>query len=161
MASHDPFGYLKHKLWPKKGPKVKLPIWILTTKSRGLPWFIWHRSFESCWQGLQLCFRPHLNWRSAQEIMIFQSRRSSNFGNFRTLNMGILGQNDIWLLARHRKYYKGEGGGFSKSEPWWVLWVCVCSWFVCAPKMFQLCTNQLVVWFVWVHASNIIDCHFS
>jgi len=26
MGSHDPFGYLKHKLWPKKGPEVKLPI---------------------------------------------------------------------------------------------------------------------------------------
>jgi len=20
MGSHDPFGYLKHKLWPKEGP---------------------------------------------------------------------------------------------------------------------------------------------
>jgi hypothetical protein len=26
MGSHDPFGYLKHKLWPKEGPGVKLPI---------------------------------------------------------------------------------------------------------------------------------------
>ncbi len=22
MGSHDPFGYLKHKLWPKEGPGV-------------------------------------------------------------------------------------------------------------------------------------------
>jgi len=28
MGSHDPFEYLKHKLWPKKGPKIKLPIWL-------------------------------------------------------------------------------------------------------------------------------------
>jgi hypothetical protein len=27
MGSHDPFGHLKHKLWPKEGPEVKLPIW--------------------------------------------------------------------------------------------------------------------------------------
>ncbi len=24
MGSHDPFGYLKHKLWPKEGLGVKL-----------------------------------------------------------------------------------------------------------------------------------------
>jgi len=26
MGSHDPFGHLKHKLWPKEGPEVKLAI---------------------------------------------------------------------------------------------------------------------------------------
>jgi hypothetical protein len=26
MGSYDPFGYLKHKLWSKEGPGVKLPI---------------------------------------------------------------------------------------------------------------------------------------
>jgi hypothetical protein len=26
MGSHDPFGYLKHNLWPKKESKIKLPI---------------------------------------------------------------------------------------------------------------------------------------
>ncbi len=26
MGSHDPFGYLKHKLWPKEGLRVKLAI---------------------------------------------------------------------------------------------------------------------------------------
>jgi hypothetical protein len=25
MGSHDPFGHLKHKLWRKEGPRVKLP----------------------------------------------------------------------------------------------------------------------------------------
>jgi hypothetical protein len=36
-----------------------------------------------------------------------------------------------------------------KSRLWWVLWICVCLWFIYAPKVRQLCTNQLVVWFVW------------
>jgi hypothetical protein len=27
MGSHDPFGYLKHKLWPKENFGVKLSIW--------------------------------------------------------------------------------------------------------------------------------------
>ncbi len=26
MDSHDPFGHLKHKLWPKERPGVKLAI---------------------------------------------------------------------------------------------------------------------------------------
>jgi hypothetical protein len=31
-----------------------------------------------------------------------------------------------------------------KSGPWWVLWVYVCMWFICAPKVFELCTSQLL-----------------
>jgi hypothetical protein len=26
MGLHDPFEYLKQKLWPKEGSKVKMPI---------------------------------------------------------------------------------------------------------------------------------------
>jgi hypothetical protein len=26
MGSHDPFGHLKHKLWPKEGPGIELAI---------------------------------------------------------------------------------------------------------------------------------------
>jgi hypothetical protein len=26
MGSHDPFGHLKHKLWPKEGLEVKLAV---------------------------------------------------------------------------------------------------------------------------------------
>ena len=39
MGLHDPFGYLKHKLWPNEGPKIKLSIWFPTTKSWEFPWF--------------------------------------------------------------------------------------------------------------------------
>jgi hypothetical protein len=37
------------------------------------------------------------------------------FWKFRNSHLRILKQNDIWvlaLMARHRKYYKGEGDGF-------------------------------------------------
>jgi len=34
MGSHDPFGHLKHKLWPNQRLGVKLPIWLPTTKSQ-------------------------------------------------------------------------------------------------------------------------------
>ncbi len=36
---HDPFGHLKHKLWSKEGLRVKLSIWLLTTKRWESPWF--------------------------------------------------------------------------------------------------------------------------
>jgi len=47
-------------------------------------------------------------------------------------------------MAKHREYYKGKVVASPKSKPWWVLWICVCLWFVNAPKMVQLCK------FVWV-----------
>jgi len=62
-------------------------------------------------------------------------------------------------MARHIEYSKGKGGGFLKSKLWWVLLICVCPWLVCAPKVLQLCTNQLVVWFMQVHVSNWLACH--
>jgi len=34
MGSHFSYEHLKHKLLPKEGPGVKLPIWLLTKKSR-------------------------------------------------------------------------------------------------------------------------------
>jgi hypothetical protein len=43
---------------------------------------------------------------------------------------------------------------------WWILWIRVCPWFVCAPKMLQLCINQLVS-FVQVHMNNWPTCHSS
>ncbi len=61
------------------------------------------------------------------------------------------------LYGYHKEYYKGEGGGFPKSKPWWILWVHVCSWLVRAPKVLQLCTKQLVVWFVWI-IDSLITC---
>jgi hypothetical protein len=36
MALHESFGHLKHKLWSKEGPRVKLPVWLPITKSREL-----------------------------------------------------------------------------------------------------------------------------
>jgi hypothetical protein len=51
-------------------------------------------------------------------------------------------------MARHKVYYKREGGGFPEVQavmsimnPWLPV-VCPCI------KVFQLCINKLVVWFV-------------
>jgi len=39
MSLHNPFGHLKHMLWPKEGPGIKLIISFLTTKSQELTRF--------------------------------------------------------------------------------------------------------------------------
>jgi hypothetical protein len=38
MASHEPFGHLQHKLWLKEGPRVKLAVWLPTTKNQESTW---------------------------------------------------------------------------------------------------------------------------
>ncbi len=50
----------------------------------------------------------------------------------------------VGLMEKHKVYYKGKVVASPKSRPWWILWIWICSWLVLAPKVFQLCTNQLV-----------------
>jgi hypothetical protein len=88
--------------------------------------------------------------------MGLQSCGSPNFGNFGTHNLGILGQNDIWVQAPWptiKNTIKGKVVASPKFETWWVLWVGVCSWFIRAWKMLQLHTNNLLFGlckFVWI-----------
>jgi hypothetical protein len=57
-------------------------------------------------------------------------------------------------MARHRVYYKGEGGGFPQVRVMMSI-VSLCLPVAClCTKVLQLHTNQLVVWFVQVHVSK-------
>jgi hypothetical protein len=121
MSSHDSFGYLKHKLWPKKGLGVKLSIWLSPTKSQESPQFLCvqvacHISLESSPWGLQLCFRHQLNQRFAHNVIGLQIHKSLNLRNLR---LPLESSGTKWHLgaspmAKHIEYYKGEGGGFSQ-----------------------------------------------
>jgi hypothetical protein len=91
--------------------------------------------------------------------MGFQSRENTHFG---TTNLEVPGQNDIWMQAPWlgiENTIRGKVVASPRSRPWWVLWIYVYSWFVRAPKVFQLCINQLVIWFVQVHVNNWPTCH--
>jgi hypothetical protein len=108
VLSHEPFGHLKQKLWPKERSGVKLAISLPTTKSRESTIFL-------CLQvTCDIPLKPHLNRRSAHKVMRPQSHKSPNFGNFGT----PIGRPrtkchlDVGFVERHRIYYKGEGGGF-------------------------------------------------
>jgi hypothetical protein len=147
MGSHDPFGHLKHKLWAKERPWVKLVVWFLTTKSRESTRFPFVQvacdtPLKSSWRGLQLCFRPHPDRRFIDKVITPQSRESSNLANLR-----VSGQKAIWMWASRRgaKYtIWGKVVASPKSGPCWVLWVWGRPWLVLTPKMLQQCTKQLV-----------------
>ncbi len=114
-------------------------------------------SLESSQWGLQFCFKLHLNPRSAHKVMRTQSRGSPNFKNFRTPIWESREKNAIWMWASWRgtKYsIRGKVIASPKSKLWWVLWIQVCSWFIQAPKVLQLCTNHLVFGFVQVRVSG-------
>jgi hypothetical protein len=169
MGLHDPFGHLKHKLWPKKSLGVKLAIWLPTTKSQKLTQFLcvkvlWDIPLKSSQRGLQLCFKPHLNHRPAPKVMGPQSCGSPNFGNFGIPKWESQNKNVIWMWASWKgiEYtIRGKVVASFKSGLWWVLWVQVCPWFVPAPKVLQLCTNQLVVWFCASPCEWLNVCHSS
>jgi hypothetical protein len=66
MGLHDSFEYLKRKLWAKERLRIKLPIWLLTMKSRESPWFNYMQVacdivMESFQPGLQFLFKHNLN----------------------------------------------------------------------------------------------------
>jgi hypothetical protein len=147
MVAHFSFGHLKHKLWPKEGLRVKLAIWFPTTKSQESTWFTCLQRacnipLERSRRELQLCFRPHLNRRSARKVMGLQSRENLNLSDFGT--PGTKNHLDVGSMANHRVYYKGEGDGFPQVRAMVSLVCPCCPWFVLAPKVLQLCTNHLV-----------------
>jgi hypothetical protein len=47
-----------------------------------------------------------------------QSGRSPNFGNYEILDLGVLQKTPFGCspMVNHRKYYKGEGGGFPQVQ---------------------------------------------
>jgi hypothetical protein len=147
----------------KEGSGIKLTIWLLTTKSREWPWFPYVEvacdiSLKSSRQPLNLCFRPHFNQRSSHKVMGPKV--------VRVLTMGISklpfgSPSTKWHLgvgpgpmAKHRVYYKGEGGGFPQVQA--VVSLVSLSLPMARPctKVLQLRTNQLVVWFVQVRVSD-------
>jgi hypothetical protein len=162
MSSHCSFEHLKHKLWPKEGPGVKLTIWLPITKSQESTWFTCLQRaciipLKSSRQELQLCFRSHLHWRFDCKVMGLQSHGSPNLGDFgMRLPLGSLGTKshlNVGFVASHRVYYKGEGCGFPQVRVVVNLVCPCCPRLVLAPKVLQLCINHLV-WvlcrLVWV-----------
>jgi hypothetical protein len=148
MGSHNPFGNLKHKLGPKKGPRIKLTIWLSTTKSRESPRFpcvkvacdISLESFDESYNfasNLISIGGPHTKlWAPKVTRILIVRILGLPLGSPETKwHLGV------GLVASHKVYYEGKVVASPKSGPWWVLWVRVCSWLILAPKVLQLCSN--------------------
>jgi hypothetical protein len=125
MASHWSFGHLQLKLWAKEGPRVKLAIWLPTTKSRKSTssrpqnWKC-EMSLERCRRGLQLWFRPRCDQTWQLGVMSSQSPETPTgtvSEQFRDSNLGVPGKKshlDVASAEHCKEYYMGEGGGFPR-----------------------------------------------
>ncbi len=152
MGSHCPFGHLKHKLWPKEGMRVKLAIWLSTTKSQELTRFCvcrWRATYR--WKDLDKGYNCALNLIWIQGLHVKLRRPKVT----RRPTLAILGlpfgspetkcHLDVGPMGSHRVYYKGEGGGFPQVQVVVSLVSLSCLWLILAPKVFQLCTNHFVL----------------
>ncbi len=105
MASHWSFEHLQAKLWAKEGPKVKLVVWLPTTKSResaSSRCQIWESdtALESSRGELQLWFRPRRNRTLQSRVMRSQSPGTPTgtiSGQSRDSNLGVPRKRAIWM----------------------------------------------------------------
>jgi hypothetical protein len=124
----------------------------------------WHVTY--CWKALDKGYNFSLDLTSIKPCTKhYEPPKSwkSQFQEFQDSQVGSPGTKwhlGAGLVAKHREYYKGKVVVSPKSGPWWVLCVHVCLWFVCAPKVLQLCINQLV-WFLQVYLNNWPVYHSS
>ncbi len=150
MGLHHPYGHLKHKLWLKKGPGVKLVVWLLTTKSKKSTRFPYVQvaceiPLEDFDEGYNFALDRisigglHVKlWRPKVVGVL-----TLVISGLPLRSPGTKSHLDVGPMERHIVYYKGEGGGFPQV---WVVVSLVSSsrpCFVLTPKVFQLCTNHL------------------
>jgi len=152
MALHWSFGHLQPKLWAKEGPRVKLAIWLPTTKSREStssrpPNWRCNMALERSRRGIQLWFKPRCDQTLQSGVMSAQSPRTPT-GTISGLQFGSPGKKshlDVTPTKRCREYYMGEGGGFPRVRAV-VSLVCQSARGLSQhPRVSRMRTNPLVV----------------
>jgi hypothetical protein len=119
MGSYCPFGHLKHKLWPKERSRVKLTIWLPTTKNREStrPWCV-QVDCDTRWKVLNEGY----NFASDLIAIGGLHKKFCAFKVARVLIVEISGFGspgtkshlDVALVESCRVYYMGKGGGFPR-----------------------------------------------
>jgi hypothetical protein len=119
MALHEPFGHLQPKLWAKEGPRIKLAIWLPTTKrqestrSRRVLGEC-NMALESFQGELPDWFRPRPDRRLGRKVMMAQSPGSPNQDSFET---------PLWESRDKEPLGCGRGGATQKilyGGRWWL-----------------------------------------
>jgi hypothetical protein len=91
MGLHDPFGHLKHKVWLKEGLGIKLSIFL---RVGGVPHTIGMFSTRVITL-LQTSFQSEVYTQNYGPPKSWESQ----LWEFRDSHLGVLGQNDIWVLV--------------------------------------------------------------
>ncbi len=147
IGLHDPFGHFKHKLCAKERLGVKLPL-----KVGNCPNFLacrWHATYR--WKALNEGYNFALDFISigglhtklwAPKVARIPYVRISGFPLETKWHLGAS------PMARRKVYYKGKGCGFPQVRAMVSLVSSCLPVARLCTKVLQLCTNQLVVWFV-------------
>jgi hypothetical protein len=144
----------------EEGSRIKLPIWLPPLKVRNCPNFLvcrWCVTYR--WKDLDEGYNFASDFISIKDL-------NTKFWAPKVTRVIVVGISRLplgsprtkWhlgagLMVKHKVYYKGEGGSFPKFGLWWVLWVWVCSWLVCAPKCSNYALTNLLFGlcrFMWV-----------
>jgi hypothetical protein len=152
----------------KKGQESNWQFDSQPLKVRNHPDFLtcrWCATY--CWKALDEGYNFDLNLTligGLQTKWWASKVAGSQFWEFRDSHLGFSRQNDIWVFVPWlgtKNIIRGKVVASFKFGPWWVLWVRVCPWFVYVGKVFELCTNQLFVWFVCVIGLLVIPLSLS
>jgi hypothetical protein len=124
MGSHDPFGHLKHKLWPKERSGIKLAVWLPTIKSQELirsPCVqvtcdiplesSLNKGYNFVWSLISIGSLHTKLWGPKIAGVPILRISGLPFGSPETKC-----HLDVGLVEKHRIYYKGEGGGFPQVQ---------------------------------------------
>jgi hypothetical protein len=119
VSLHDPFGHLKHKLWPKARPgvnrqfdfqplKIDIPPNLLACRWRAT--YHWNALDEGYNFSLNLILIEGMNetlWDPKVEGVLTLAISGLPFES-----LGTKCDLDVGFMHRHIIQYKGEGGGF-------------------------------------------------
>jgi len=123
MGLHDPFGHMKHKLWPKEGSESNWQFDSRPLKVGNRPDFLafrWHATYR--WKAFKEGYNFSLDlisigglhtklWGPKVAGVPTLAISRFPFGSPETKC-----HLDVSLVERHKIYYKGEGGGFPQVQ---------------------------------------------
>jgi len=150
MGLRDPFRHLKHKLWPKEGP-LKVGNWPDFLACRC------HATYR--WKALNKGYKLASNLISIRDLHIkLWAPKVTRDPVVKISGLPLEGPKTKWHLGALpwlgiEYTIRGKVVASPKSRPWWILWVHVCMWLICAPKCSNYTLTNLLFgfcMFVWV-----------
>jgi hypothetical protein len=163
MSLHVSFEHLQPKLWAKERSRVKLPIWLPTTKSRESTSFRrllkeCDMALESSLGELQLWFRPCPNpslGRGVMSIQIPGTPTRDSFGtppweSWKKVPFGCSLDGELQRILYGGRWWLPPSSGHGESS------VSKCPWLVLTPKGVPKCELTLLWLILDADSSEII-----